>query len=125
MTYVVKEDAIPAISFSWGGSYLNFSEWVAITFTHSDRIQKFVAEKNQKIIAQGKQDSANLLTQLRFDNVAIKSVDETDGLRVTLEDEPIVHFRPSGNAPELCCYVEAENYSAGSDCVIKSLENIQ
>jgi phosphomannomutase len=35
-------------------------------------------------------------------------VDETDGLRVTLASGEIVHLRPSGNAPELRCYAEAD-----------------
>jgi phosphomannomutase len=39
--------------------------------------------------------------QLGFDNVEIKSVDETDGLRITLKDGRIIHLRPSGNASEL------------------------
>jgi phosphomannomutase len=94
-------------------------------FTHSDRIQNFATEKSQSIIAQGKQNPANLLTQLGFENAVIKSVDETDGLRMTLADERIVHLRPSGNAPELRCYAEAGNYSEASNCVKTSLKNIQ
>jgi phosphomannomutase len=94
-------------------------------FTHSDRIQNFATEKSQAIIAKGKQDPALLLTQLGFDNAEIKNVDETDGLRVTLEDGRIVHLRPSGNAPELRCYAEADNYDDASECVTRSLENIQ
>jgi phosphomannomutase len=42
----------------------------------------------------------------------ISDVDETDGLRVTLLDGKIVHLRPSGNAPEMRCYVEAETEEA-------------
>ena len=34
-------------------------------------------------------------------------LDQTDGLRITLKGDEIVHFRPSGNAPELRCYAEA------------------
>jgi phosphomannomutase len=94
-------------------------------FTHSDRIQNFATEKSRAIIAQGKAQPAALLTQLGFDNVAIKSVDETDGLRMTLADGRIVHLRPSGNAPELRCYAEAASYLAASDCVTRSLNNIQ
>ncbi|MCG6202401.1 phosphomannomutase [Psychromonas antarctica] len=94
-------------------------------FTHSDRIQNFATEKSQAIIAQGKNDPANLLTQLGFENVAIKSVDQTDGLRMTLEDQRIIHLRPSGNAPELRCYAEADSYSVANDCVVKALKNIQ
>ena len=94
-------------------------------FTLSDRIQNFATEKSQAIIAQGKQNPASLLTQLGFDDVVIKHVDETDGLRMTLADERIVHLRPSGNAPELRCYAEADSYSAACMCVTNSLKNIQ
>jgi phosphomannomutase len=38
---------------------------------------------------------------------AIESVDATDGARLTLATDEVVHFRASGNAPELRCYVEA------------------
>jgi phosphomannomutase len=34
-------------------------------------------------------------------------VDLTDGLRMTLDSQDIIHLRPSGNAPELRCYCEA------------------
>ena len=37
----------------------------------------------------------------------VQSVSEIDGLRVTLSDGRVIHFRPSGNAPEMRCYVEA------------------
>jgi phosphomannomutase len=94
-------------------------------FTHSDRIQNFATEKSRAIIVQGKAEPAALLTQLGFDNVKIKKVDQTDGLRITLEDERIVHLRPSGNAPELRCYAEADSYLVASDCVTRSLNNIQ
>jgi len=35
------------------------------------------------------------------------AIDQTDGLRMTLEDGRIVHLRPSGNAPECRFYAEA------------------
>lgn len=94
-------------------------------FTHSDRIQNFATEKSRAIIAQGKQNPANLLTQLGFDNIGIKKIDETDGLRMTFVDERIIHLRPSGNAPELRCYAEAGAYLEASECVTKSLSYIQ
>jgi phosphomannomutase len=30
-------------------------------------------------------------------------------VRITLENDEIIHLRPSGNAPELRCYTEADN----------------
>lgn len=94
-------------------------------FTHSDRIQNFATEKSQTIIKQGKKDPANLLAQLGFNNVEIKSVDETDGLRITLADGRVVHLRPSGNAPELRCYAEAGSYESAHKCVVETLKKIQ
>ena len=37
----------------------------------------------------------------------VADVSDIDGLRITLTDGRIIHFRPSGNAPEMRCYVEA------------------
>jgi len=94
-------------------------------YTHSDRIQNFATEKSRAIIEQGKKDPATLLKQLGFDNVEIKNVDETDGLRIILIDGLIVHLRPSGNAPELRCYAETDNYIQANERVVKTLKNIQ
>ena len=55
----------------------------------------------------------------------ITSIDDTDGLRVTLANQLIIHLRPSGNALELRCYAEADNYYQAHDCVVKSLNNIK
>jgi phosphomannomutase len=94
-------------------------------YTHSDRIQSFATEKSQAIIAQGKQEPKELLAKIGLANAEIKKLDETDGLRITLADNRIIHLRPSGNAPELRCYAEAEHYLKASECVITSLKNIQ
>lgn len=60
--------------------------------------------------------SAALLATLRSDPAARHAffgpeigLDETDGLRVTLQGGQIVHLRPSGNAPEFRCYTEADS----------------
>ena len=94
-------------------------------FTFSDRIQNFAKEKSQEIISKGKANPAKLLVKLGFENITITSVDETDGLRITLVDSIIVHLRPSGNAPELRCYAEADDYSQANNCVMNSLNKLQ
>ena len=42
----------------------------------------------------------------------LRVIDTTDGTRLSLADGPIVHFRQSGNAPELRCYVETDTVEA-------------
>jgi phosphomannomutase len=82
-------------------------------FTHSDRIQDFPTEISQtRIVALASGDTAR-------DSAAIEGVfgdwfgpvaglDTTDGLRITFESGEVAHLRPSGNAPELRAYTEAE-----------------
>ena len=86
-------------------------------FTHSDRIQNFPTARSQALLAAGKADPQALLNQLGLSDSQIAGVDTTDGLRMTLTDGRIVHLRPSGNAPELRCYAEAESAASAKTCV--------
>ena len=84
-------------------------------YTASDRIKNFPTEQSQELIQAlkiGKSRLDDLLKVLDKSNSDRKvvSIDETDGLRMTLADGDIVHLRPSGNAPELRCYVESDTY---------------
>ena len=54
-----------------------------------------------------------------------ESIDTTDGLRINLENGNIIHFRPSGNAPELRCYAESSSVDKAIYLVNHVLENIQ
>jgi len=64
-----------------------------------------------------------LLKQLGLENSKIKNVDLTDGLRITLVTDTVIHLRPSENALELRCYAEAERYSSAHSCVDKVIKN--
>ncbi|WP_220721012.1 phosphomannomutase [Agarivorans litoreus] len=94
-------------------------------FTASNRIQNFATEKSQQIVAAGTKDPQWLMQSLGFGDLAIVSVDTTDGLRVGLEKQQFVHLRPSGNAPELRCYAEAKTVEQAIASVEKSLTNIR
>ena len=52
------------------------------------------------------------------------ALDRTDGLRVTFADGAILHLRPSGNAPELRCYAEAEDAARARALVQDTLAGI-
>jgi phosphomannomutase len=52
-------------------------------------------------------------------------VDHTDGLRVTFADGLILHLRPSGNAPELRCYAEAETALRAETALKKALSLVR
>ena len=52
------------------------------------------------------------------------AVDRTDGTRLTLADGAILHFRPSGNAPELRCYAEADSPQRAEEMVQEALRSV-
>ncbi|KOO16090.1 phosphomannomutase [Vibrio xuii] len=93
-------------------------------FNHSDRIQNFATQKSLTILAQGKDNPQALLARLGVKDVVVSNVDITDGLRMSLSDSTIIHLRPSGNAPELRCYVEASDFETAKALVDSTLSAI-
>lgn len=89
-----------------------------LPFAAADRLENFALEKSSALMAylrKGDQELQEFLAPIG--NVAGKS--DIDGLRITLADRRIIHFRPSGNAPEMRCYVEAE-HSAAAEALLKA-----
>ncbi|MEO0830434.1 MAG: phosphomannomutase [Pseudomonadota bacterium] len=77
-------------------------------FTAADRLQEVPVATSQALVRRLTEDPQAQQTFLaRLDGAAV-GVNTLDGLRMTLADGRIVHLRPSGNAPELRLYVEAE-----------------
>lgn len=77
-------------------------------FTAADRLQDTPTDLSQALIATLRHDADSRAAFLADMQLAEKGVDLTDGLRITMVDDTIVHLRPSGNAPELRVYVEAD-----------------
>ncbi|HIF9118811.1 TPA: phosphomannomutase [Photobacterium damselae] len=93
-------------------------------FTHSDRIQNFATELSFNILNKAKENIPQFIQKLKFDDVNVKSVDLTDGLRITWFSGDIIHFRPSGNAPELRCYAESYDIKRAIYIVNQALAQI-
>jgi len=89
-------------------------------FTYSGRIKAFPTELSQSILAtmqsgQLEQD-ANKLASLFVGKIEqATAFDYTDGVRITLSNDEVVHLRGSGNAPELRCYTEADSYERAQE----------
>nr|WP_272519371.1 MULTISPECIES: phosphomannomutase [Providencia] len=93
--------------------------------TFSDRIQNFATEKSKNIIEKAKINPEKLLSDLGFSDARILEINIIDGLRMTLSNGNIIHLRPSGNAPELRCYAEANSAEIAQSTVIQTLRQIQ
>ena len=78
-------------------------------FTASDRIQDFPTEKSRTLLVELAASPAAIDTLLSGLCGKLESLDQTDGLRMTMERDEIVHLRQSGNAPEMRCYVETDD----------------
>jgi len=91
-------------------------------FTAADRLQGVATEKSKALVADFETNAAKRAAFLaRFGGQEV-AVDRTDGLRVTLADGRIVHLRPSGNAPELRLYVEADSVQAAREVLATGLQ---
>ncbi len=80
--------------------------------TLSDRLQNIPQEQSQPLIARLTKDAAARAGFLAPLGVSEEALDMTDGLRMSLADGSTLHIRPSGNAPELRLYVEAQDAEA-------------
>lgn len=94
-------------------------------YTYSDRLKSFPTALSQHKLAEFSsgdwpQDRDNIQKAFPFISRPV-SVDVTDGVRISLENEDVIHMRPSGNAPELRCYTESGTSEAAKrlnqDCI--------
>ncbi len=97
-------------------------------FTATDRLQNVETGRSQALVARLLADPAALAAFLAdFGPVQPGSkpvLDQTDGLRITLNTGRIVHLRPSGNAPELRFYAEAESQGAADTLLACGLSSL-
>ncbi|MET7241862.1 phosphomannomutase [Methylobacterium sp. EM32] len=83
--------------------------------TASNRLQNIAAERSGAFLGQLK-DEAFRRDFLRPVG-SPQAVDEQDGIRIGLDGDRTIHFRASGNAPELRCYAEAKSAGDAEDLV--------
>lgn len=98
--------------------------------TAADRLENVATEASQALVRK--------LTDTPAERAALfgcpalfarlgaeRGIDLTDGLRMTFASGAIVHLRPSGNAPELRCYAEADAAEAAAALVRDTLAAIR
>lgn len=94
-------------------------------FTVADRLQEVPTEASAALVAALTTDRDALAGFLAdFGTDTLISTDTTDGLRLTLASGRILHLRPSGNAPELRFYAEAETPQAAAALLARGLTSL-
>jgi len=123
-----RDAVLPALMLLAAASEKNISALVdalSPRMTHSDRIQNFATKKSLAILKMAKEQPEHFLVQLGFSELVVAEINTTDGLRITLTNDDIIHFRPSGNAPELRCYAESNSIGQAQYLVDHALQQIQ
>ncbi len=100
-----------AMAHESGGSISELTRDYPARYTASDRIKNIPTDTSQQLlnsIKNSKTKQAELLSTIaqEGEELEVAFIDEVDGLRIILSNGHIIHIRPSGNAPELRCYVE-------------------
>lgn len=100
------------------------SKDLPLRYTASDRLPSFATEKSRRLL-HNLTTSQSAVHDLLGDlcGVAVNQ-DQTDGLRLFFGSGEIVHFRASGNAPELRCYAEADTQLRADDLVHACLSRL-
>ncbi len=98
--------------------------------TFSERIQNFPSADSAALLAWLERgDGAAQLARMTHYFGALagqaQRIDRTDGVRVTFADGDIIHLRPSGNAPELRCYTEADDAARARQLNAEALAVVQ
>ena len=105
------------------GSLSKYVSSLKLPVALGDRLQNFPTEKGLALVAVLRDDEA-----ARFDFVngfgAVQSINTIDGLRLALDTGVILHLRPSGNAPEMRCYVEAQDMAQAKAILPEALKRI-
>ncbi len=94
-------------------------------FTAADRLQDVPTDRSLAFVEELRDDSARRAAFLAPFGAAEEAVNTDDGLRMTLANGRIVHLRPSGNAPELRCYVEAETPVLANEMLSQGLAQLR
>ena len=93
--------------------------------TRADRLQEVPTADGQALVARWTESAEARAGFLAALGEGEGTQDTTDGLRLILQSGRIVHIRPSGNAPELRLYVEADSPEEADDLLARGLASLR
>ncbi|PRD45987.1 phosphomannomutase [Phyllobacterium phragmitis] len=89
-------------------------------FTGSGRIEHVAADESAAFLKS--LEDAETMKAFFADAGSVRESDRIDGTRVVLSSGELVHYRASGNAPELRCYTEAASRERAAELLAWGLE---
>jgi phosphomannomutase len=124
-----RDSFLPILATLWSAASVKkplsaLSSEFNLPYAMADRIENFPVEASSALMVYLRQSDENLQAFVAPLG-AISNTSDIDGLRMALDDGRILHLRPSGNAPEMRCYVEAQTEEAATQLLQDSLELIR
>ena len=119
--------AILAQARAEGVSISNLLDRLPSRYTASDRMKEIPVEKSRQLISEldsGESGFSAISAFIGSAYAEAAAIDRTDGLRIILHNDEVIHLRPSGNAPELRCYSEADTPERAREMVDDILAKI-
>lgn len=89
-------------------------------FTVSTKIESVPSKVGLAFLSALQTDAEKTLSTLGITQ-RVSQVDNTDGVRLYLSNNDTVHFRSSGNAPEMRCYIESDSQQS-ADKLLQALK---
>lgn len=108
-----------------GCSISNLLKELPQRFTASGRLQDLPTEISKKYINELATNAELRQTEISQNFDRITQINTIDGLRMTFNNGEILHLRPSGNAPELRIYTEANSPERAEVMVQKELKLLE
>ena len=122
---VTRDCVLPLIMTLVAAGKGSVSQRVALeprVVTVADRLQDVPQVSSSTFVGTLAKDPEARASFLGALGAAEQKTDLTDGVRMYLTDGRVVHVRPSGNAPELRLYVEAQNEDAARATLARGLD---
>ncbi len=89
----------------------------------SGRVENFARSRSDRLMSDLRASPGGISTLLGTTDVVTR-VDDIDGLQIHLEGGSMIHLRPSGNAPEMRCYVSAPSTERATALLAAGLAGI-
>lgn len=116
--------AVLSMSIDQKLSLSNLVQSFDMPITHAGRIQEFPTEISSAFVAE-LTSSDEKRNEFFAPFGKVSDINMIDGLRVQLDNGDIIHLRPSGNAPEMRCYIEAKSTYLAEKLVERTITEIR
>jgi phosphomannomutase len=116
--------ALLALATREGCTIAQLTDALPRRFTASDRIAQVPTAASGRLLAALDVDPLQAAQLMAPASGEVLAQDSTDGLRLTFASGDVVHLRPSGNAPELRCYAEADTQERAQQLCMACLQRV-